>query len=258
MSVPQLPQEIIDDIISRVDCLRQSSLALVSTAFRPQVQRLRFHHVTLEDEHPRKTERLSNALVRNPTLGEYVQAVSLAHSWDSEMNADRGQAQDILGRVLRACRIHTLIFARGPVPLHILPLISPQILLHLRSLKLSRASRTPMGALHDALSLRPQLHHLELWTDHLYTEDAPRRDEREPIRFKRIHVIVDRAPPEGIWTLENSYNVEEEVAIFVMRHGLQAVQRQLTKHYRPGALRHAVCTLMSYMEHCVGLDAITV
>jgi hypothetical protein len=73
MSLLQLPQEIIDDILSRVDCLQQSSLALVCTAFRPQVQRMRFREIELWNvTFPDRTERLGDILARNPTLGEHV------------------------------------------------------------------------------------------------------------------------------------------------------------------------------------------
>jgi hypothetical protein len=213
MSVPQLPQEVINDIISRVDCLQQSSLALVCKAFRPQVQRLRFHQITLDDERPRRTDRLSSVLACNPTLSDHVHTVRLAYGWDSKINAERGQAPDILERVLQACQIHVLIFAYGTVPLQILQLLSPRNVPYLRSLRLSSASRTPMDALHDALSLLPPLNYLDLWTDYLYTEVAPWRDGREPLRVKKMHVGVGRAPTEDSWTLGSSYTVEDEVAI---------------------------------------------
>jgi hypothetical protein len=71
MNVPLLPQELIDNITNRVPSSwlsYESLLALVSKVFRPRVQRLLFHHVTLNEERPARTERLSNMLACNPRL----------------------------------------------------------------------------------------------------------------------------------------------------------------------------------------------
>jgi hypothetical protein len=206
MSLLQLPQEILDDIIRRVDCRRQSSLALVSTAFRPQVQRMIFHKITLHNARiPDRTERLSHVLARNPTLGEYVQTVSLSY-YRRETEIKR------LERVLRACRIQSLILANGFFPQPIVQLFSPQNLPHLRSLKLNNSVKLSMDALHDVLSLHSSLDHLELNLAHLHTSWSPRR---ERICVKRLHVITVSDPAENSRTFDGLYHVEEELMIIV-------------------------------------------
>jgi hypothetical protein len=94
MTMLQLPQEI------KADFLRQGSLALVSKAFRPQVQRMRFRELTLHNVRAsERTERLSDILVLNPTLGEHVQTVCFAwYTKDSKINlqSKRGQTKSIL------------------------------------------------------------------------------------------------------------------------------------------------------------------
>jgi hypothetical protein len=212
MNAPSLPPEIVDDIISRVDCLRQSSLALVSKDFRPQVQRLRFRHITLHDERPDRTERLSNVLVRNPTLGNYVQMVSLAFSRARKIDSAKGQASDMLERILRACHIQTLVITYGVVPQQIIQLLSARNLPHLRCLKLGKASHTPMDTLHDVLSLHPSLDQVELYTTHLHISRSP---SREPIHFKRLCVTVQNTGVENDWASDNWYRVDEEFTIII-------------------------------------------
>jgi hypothetical protein len=210
-----MPQEILDDILSRVDCPEQSSLALVSKAFRPQVQRLRFHKITLEEEHPDRTERVSNVLALNPSLGGYVHTVCLARTWNSGINqkSKKAQALDLLERVLRACSIQTLIVSSGFVTQHDIRLLSPQNLPHLRSLWLNPSCLVPMDALHNVLSLHPPLEHLWFCTFHLPTPCSP---GRERIRVKRLRVIVDRPSSKNDWTFDHLCNVEEELRIRVL------------------------------------------
>jgi hypothetical protein len=210
MSAPLLPQEIIDNIISGLDWSGDNSLALISKAFRSSVQRLRFRHIALHDDRPDRTGRLSNAIVRNPTLGEYVQSVTLVYSQDKDRQ-EMTQALDMVQHVLRACHIQKLIIADGVVSQHMAQLFSPRTLPHLRSLLLGKVTFTPINLLHDVLSLHPPLDKLELWTSHLYI--ALGSPQREPIRVKRLRIMLDRAPIEDSWLLGRLYNVEEEVAI---------------------------------------------
>jgi hypothetical protein len=210
MVAPPLPQEIIDNIITELDWSGDNSLALISKAFCSSVQRLRFRHIAFHDECPDRTERLSDIIVRNPTLGDYVQSVTLVYS-QSKDRQEMARAPDILERVLRACRIQKLIIADGVISQQIAQLFSPQTLPHLRSLLLGKVAFTPINLLHDVLSLHPPLEKLELWTSHLYI--ALGNPQREPIRVKRLRIMLDRAPVEDSWSLGRLYNVEEEVAI---------------------------------------------
>jgi hypothetical protein len=214
MSTSHLPQEIIDDIIGRVDGLVESngSLALVSKAFRPRVQRLLFHHIILDDKRPGRTERLSRVLARNPTLGEYVHKVSLVHS-RAGIYTEMAQAPDMLEHILRACRIQTLSITHGIIPQQMIQLLSFQNLPSLRSLKLGSVSRIRMDALHDILSLHPPLDQLVLCTSHLY---SPWSSRRERIPVKRLQINASCLLPENDWTFENLYSVEEEFTIRVM------------------------------------------
>jgi hypothetical protein len=233
MSLLQLPQEIIDDILSRVDCLQQSSLALVCKAFRPQVQRLRFHHITLKDRPPERTARLADVLVHDPTLGEHVQTLSLKFRMDSESNPQKSLAPDVLERVLRACRIRTLIIVHGWVPERISQMFSPCNLPHLRSLICYPGSYIPMDALHDFLSLHPPLDQLELFINHLYTEDTSWMDMREPIRVKKIEIIIPTGANNDTWALGNIFNVEEAARNIPMDSGPSCAAHQSTAGLRP-------------------------
>jgi hypothetical protein len=211
MSISLLPQEILDDIIRRVDCRRQSSLALVSTAFRPQVQRMIFHKITLHNARiPDRTERLSDILVRNPTLGEYVQTACLDYD-RLESEPERDQAPGMLERVLRACRIQSLTITGRAVSQEIVQLLSPQYLPHLRSLKLNSSVKMSVDALHDVLFLHSPLDQLELHMAHI-----PWSPRRERIRVKRLHVYtISHLPPGNTCTFDNLYDAEEELTIVV-------------------------------------------
>jgi hypothetical protein len=213
MSASLLPQEIIDDIVRRADWYRSGSLALVSKVFRPQVQRLRFCHITLKDLPSERTERLSKVLARNPILGGHVQMVTLSFWYNSKVDLEETQAPGMLERILQACRIQTLMFSYGTVSMQIIQLIASQGLPHLRSLVLAGTSHAPMDALYDALSLCPPIDNLELFIDHINAIDIPQRLRRQPVRVKQLRLTVDRDPTEGSWTPGSFLDVEEELAI---------------------------------------------
>jgi predicted protein tyrosine phosphatase len=124
----------------------------------------------------------------------------------------------MLERILRACRIQTLIITYGFVPQHIVQLLHPQNLRHLRCLKLDKASRIPANILHAFLSLHPPLDQLELYTTHL---NALRSPIREPIHVKRLCVTVQSTGAGNYWTYDNLYRVNEELTIIVSASSAQ-------------------------------------
>jgi hypothetical protein len=222
MGPPLLPQEIIDVIISQTDGFPDPELALVSKAFRPQVQRWRFSHITLDGHCLSMFARLDQILVRNPTLGEYVQTVSLVYDWEvaspASGHTEPGMAQaapGLLGRILRACRVDRIVFETGIAPQQIVQLLSPQNVPHLRSLTLGKLTVIPMNTLHHVLSLHPPMRQLELSASHLYTWNAPSSSRGERLPLKRLHFNVEIIVHGDSWTFDDLYSVEEEFKIDV-------------------------------------------
>jgi hypothetical protein len=223
MGLSQLPQEIIDDIIGHVSHSGEDALsncALVSRAFRPQAQRLRFSDITLDHRRPDMFARLGQVLVHNPTVGECVRTVRLVYPFQRDTpsagdHADTARAVDMLEHVLRACHTQTLMITYGFVPQQAVQLFSSQNLPHLRSLELGKMSSMDVNIIHQVLALLPPLNQLELWAAHIYTKNTPRNTRREPIHVNRLYVMVDRAPVDNNWTLGNVYNVKEELVICV-------------------------------------------
>jgi hypothetical protein len=217
MSLPQLPQEIIDNIIRNVKRSYSdevlSNCALVSKSFRPQAQRLRFNQIMLDGRRPSHLKQFSQILVQNPALREYVKIVSLLHHGFENSLTSMGRMDDILAHVLRACRIKVLSLLGGRYSKRNIHLLSPLTLPHLRVLYTNGASFKPKILLHDVVSQHPPLDQLDLTLSYLYITHDQWSPGRELVRINRLHIYAGHSEFQDDSMLRMVYSGVEELEI---------------------------------------------
>jgi hypothetical protein len=223
MILPQLPQEIIDEIIGNVDRSDSdevlASCALVSKVFRPPAQRLRFNQITLDDRRLSQLERFSQILTHNPTLGEYVQNVNLVYRGFRNPCTFRTtqmvRALEVLEQVLGACRIKVLVLPYGTYSKSNIHLLSPRTLPNLRRLNAAGASFLPKILLHNVVAQHPPLDHLELSLADLSIIDNQWSPGRELVCVNQLHIHAGNYEIKDNSTLRMMHSGVEELKISI-------------------------------------------